>query len=127
VRKIVKIGLDRFIDSWNNHRIPGRNRGIPYQRALENTRISPIDASIIPNTDNLIMEYRSNGGSINTNMSDLYPVIDMALSNRILSHLDASFEPMHYVQCFNLLLNGDSLILLEFIRSHHLIVCDYVN
>ena len=53
---LVTIGLSRFIDSWNNHRIPGPNRGIPIQRALENCRINPLNHSQIPNTDDLIYE-----------------------------------------------------------------------
>ena len=47
------------------------NRGIPIQRALDNNCLTPLDPTRVPSTDSLLNDYRSNGGRINENMSDL--------------------------------------------------------
>jgi hypothetical protein len=61
--------------------------------------------------------------------STIIELIRRGLTSREISdYLISNFGRLRgFARCFNLLLNGDSLILLEFIRSHHLIVCDYVN
>ena len=89
---------------------------------MSSSNINPLDANLIPSTVDLIEEYRLGGGRINTNMSDLYPSTDMLTSNRILRMLEDAFVPMRYVQCFNQMLNGDLLILFEFIQAHFNIV-----
>ena len=73
LRCLVTVGINRFIDSWNNHRISGVNRGIPIQRALDNNVLTPLDPGRGPDTNVLLADYRSNGGRINENMSDLFP------------------------------------------------------
>ena len=42
VRNLVTVGLNRFMASWNHHRIPGVNKGIPMERAEESNQLTPI-------------------------------------------------------------------------------------
>lgn len=42
VRKLVKIGIDRFRRSWNYHRIPGPCKAIPAFKKDENNPIEPV-------------------------------------------------------------------------------------
>ena len=70
-RSLVTVCLNRFVDSWNNHRISEVNRGIPTQRALDNNRLTPLYPSRVPSTYSLLTDYRSKGGRKNVNMYDL--------------------------------------------------------
>ena len=126
-RCLVSIGLNRFIDSWNNHRIYGVNRGIPIQRALDNNVLTPLDPVIIPDTETLLVDYRSNGGWINENMSDLFPFDDNSLNSRMMTVIHERFHSNDYFICFNLMLSGDHTAVLNLIREHYEKVSSYLN
>ena len=121
-RCLVTVGLNRFVDSWNNHRISGVNRGIPIQRALDNNRLTPLDPSRIPSTDSILTDYRSNGGRINENMSDLYPFDEERLNLELMTQFNRRFTLDVYNSCFNLMLSGENLVVFNLIREHYDIV-----
>ena len=121
------LGLNRFIDSWNNHRISEVNRGIPIQRALDNNVLTPLDPLRIPDTDTLLVDYRSNGGRINENMADLSPFDDNSLNSQMMTVINERFQSNDYFSCFNLMLSGDHTAVLTLIREHYEIVSSYLN
>jgi hypothetical protein len=121
------LGLNRFIDSWNNHRISEVNRGIPIQRALDNNVLTPLDPLRIPDTDTLLVDYRSNGGRINENMADLSPFDDNSLNSQMMTVINERFQSNDYFSCFNLMLSGDDTAVLTLIREHYEIVSSYLS
>ena len=112
-------------DSWNNHRVSGPNRGIPIERALENNRIAPLDAVIVPHTEQLLREYRNAGGRINENMSDLFPFDNIQQNDNLLNLLSDSFNQTLYNSIYNRMLSGDVMAILELIRQHMDIVLTF--
>jgi len=66
---LVTVGLNRFVAAWNNHRIPGPNRGIPAVRALEYSIVTP--AALNFTMPDLIQQYRRSGDTINDDFADL--------------------------------------------------------
>ena len=127
VRSLVTVGLNRFVDSWNNHRISGVNRGIPIQRAQDNNCLTPLDPTRVPSTDSLLNDYRSNGGRINENMSDLFPFDEERLNLQLMTQFHRLFTIDVYNSCYNLMLSGDSLVVLNLIRDHYEIVLSIFN
>lgn len=118
-RNLVTIGLNRFIESWNHHRIPGPNRGIPYQLALEKCMISPY-RNDIPNCSTLIDQYNRLGGDINGSMDDLYPFSTNELNTRLINNL--SILSSSNCEVFEAMLAGNSIAVYDFIKSHYEIV-----
>ena len=62
LRKVCLVGLQRFIEAWNNHPVP--HKGIPNSlQASRNgtTAISPVD---IPSKVDAVAAYRQQGGSL---------------------------------------------------------------
>lgn len=71
--------LYRFIEQ--------RNRGIPNQMALENCPIRPY-TNEVPQSNNLIDDYISQGGDINAEMGDLYPFESTDLNIQFMTTLN---------------------------------------
>ena len=127
VRSLVTVGLNRFIDSWNNHRISGPSRGIPIQRALDNNVLSPLRQIQIPSTEELLADYRANSGRINENMSDLYPFDERDVNVALMAALSNTFTIETYNNHYNLMLSGDSHAIIELIREHQNIVLSFIT
>ena len=73
-----------------------------------------------PSTETLLNEYTVSGGRINENLSDLYPFDD-----NIRNHdLNSRSSNVDYLSAFNLMLSGDTMAILNIIRSHYNLVKD---
>ena len=73
-----------------------------------------------PSTETLLNEYTVSGGRINENLSDLYPFYD-----NIRNHdLNSRSSNVDYLSAFNLMLSGDTMAILNIIRSHYNVVKD---
>ena len=55
VRSLVNIGIERFKNSWNNHRIP--KKGVPIELAEANNRIQPLQNNQIPTIAEAVRSY----------------------------------------------------------------------
>ncbi len=54
--KVISPPLNAFIESWNSHRIPGRNGGIPNDLAALSTRcINPLQQSVVPSVAEAVL------------------------------------------------------------------------
>ena len=91
LRKVCFVGLQRFIEAWNNHPIP--HKGIPNTlQASRNgtTAINPVD---IPSKSDAVATYRQQGGSL-TDPGEFRE--DPLQSN---AHLQARREDMWQLRC----------------------------
>jgi hypothetical protein len=59
VRSLVNIGIERFKNSWNNHRIP--KKGVPIELAEANSRIQNLNNDQIPSLEEAITSYNQFG------------------------------------------------------------------
>lgn len=86
-RKVVEVSLKRFIHSWNNHRIPGPQKGISMDRARENCPIAPLNPNLIPDYQSIIQEHVSFGETVNEEMSDKHLFRSEEQNNRLYQRL----------------------------------------
>lgn len=118
-RNLVTVGLNRFIASWNNHRIPGPNRGISVIMARENCTIAPYPNEV-PESNALIDDYRINGGDINSEMGDLYPFDTHELNTELMTRLSHLIRRNEEV--FEGMLADDIVMVFNFIKSINSII-----
>lgn len=57
--KVISFPLRTFIESWNSHRIPGRNGGIPNNLATSTREILPLPDSSVPSVDEAVQIHES--------------------------------------------------------------------
>ena len=62
IMEVAKVGLSRFIDSWNAHRIP--NHGIPNDLQIQCNGTTSIHPQEIPLGDDAVQQYRQQGGHL---------------------------------------------------------------
>ncbi len=106
-RKLVSIGIERFIKKWNHHRIPGKNKHIPLYNYLNNNKITPVPESEVPEENKLMPDYINNeGGNINDNMDDLNP-FDSDVPNLDLLELFVNIGEEDYLELFSDCINTE--------------------
>ena len=59
---VASIGLIQFIQSWNSHRIDGRNGGVPNQLAHEYRNTTRLPDGVIPSIGDAVTMYEASGG-----------------------------------------------------------------
>ena len=59
---VAKVGLQRFISSWNAHSVP--NHEIPNVLQHQRTGTTPVHPLELPLTQNAVDEYRQQGGCL---------------------------------------------------------------
>ncbi len=57
----MRDAIQRFIQAWNYHRIPGPDGGIPNLLAEENSRIVHLTPSLVPSTVRLTQIHEQDG------------------------------------------------------------------
>ena len=114
VRKLVTVGLNRFIESWNCHRIPCK--GIPNQLALRSSVLTPC-TEYIPDWTEIVRQYELDGGSINDNLNDVNPFTAENRSIALINELIARFD-LYYSEVYNKILSGDKMTFFDFIKAH---------
>ena len=62
LRSVCSVGLNRMIEAWNNHSIPGK--GVPNTLQASNDATNPINPADIPTTSAAVSAYRQQGGSL---------------------------------------------------------------
>lgn len=58
---VMQDAIKTFIQSWNNHRIPGRGGGIPNVMALHNNRVTVLNPTSIPSTAEVLHLHEHDG------------------------------------------------------------------
>lgn len=61
---VLQSPIANFVQSWNNHRIPGRRGGIPNQLAMSSSVAVSLNSLVIPSTPCAIQLYLNNGGHL---------------------------------------------------------------
>ena len=84
VRSLVNIGIERFKDAWNHHRIP--KKGIPFELAEANSKIEPLNIHQLPTVREAIDAYNEIG-TMTTNYEYLNAFGDNLEANAVLANL----------------------------------------
>lgn len=58
---VMQDAINTFVQSWNNHRIPGGRGGIPLNLASRANRVTPLHATSIPSTTAIIQLHEQSG------------------------------------------------------------------
>lgn len=61
---VMQDAINTFIQSWNNHRIPGRRGGIPCNLASQANRICPLSLIAIPSTIDIVQLHEQDGNQL---------------------------------------------------------------
>ena len=61
--KVITHAVHCFVEAWNAHHIPGRNRGIPNALAAANNQSTPLTSRDVPLTRQIIQLHQERGGS----------------------------------------------------------------
>ena len=62
--RLLEEALLLFIESWNNHRIPGPSGGIPNVLAVSRSNLTTLPMHYVPTTDQAIRLFIDNGGHL---------------------------------------------------------------
>ena len=89
---------------------------------MDNNALTPLNQVQVPSTEELLADYRARNGRINENMSDLYPFDENEQNIALMTTINSRFTSIIYNNCYNLMLSGDNLVIIELIRQHHDIV-----
>ena len=66
---VMQDAIKTFIQSWNNHRIPGREGGIPNVMAFHNNEVTVLNPTFIPSTSEVIRINENDGRQLCRNYS----------------------------------------------------------
>ena len=113
IRKLVQIGINKFVTSWNHHRIPGPCKGIPIIQAQNNDKTVPyLD---MPSVEEAVSLYNNEVGQINTNMGDLLLFKDNNLHELVLNQFN---EEDYFEELYVSIMRGESSYLKIAIKRH---------
>ena len=62
--QVASVGLIKFIQAWNSHRIDGPNGGVPNRLAEEHRNNTRVPDSAIPSVDDAVTMYEGCGGRL---------------------------------------------------------------
>jgi hypothetical protein len=116
---VMQDAIGTFISSWNNHRIPGHNGGIPNTLAMSNNCVTRLDANSVLSTPDVLRLHEQHGNILHRDaMFGCDPLRDhiqlQELRERDFNLLFPDFRVI-----FQNVLHGDSLRLKNCI--HHFI------
>ncbi|XP_038062428.1 uncharacterized protein LOC119732922 [Patiria miniata] len=111
--KVARIGVQRFMSSWNNHHMrasigrPGAT-GTPEQCFQQNNRVASLMHVHVPTTEELVHLYQQRGGRIESSGRFGWDPIgdDMQLVHERQRRLELNFPS--YEECFNSAVRGDN-------------------
>ena len=61
---VMQNPISNFIQSWNNHRIPGRRGGIPCNLASQDNRVTSLSVISVPSTADIVQLHEQNGNQL---------------------------------------------------------------
>lgn len=62
---VAKVGMKRFVDAWNNHRIKGKpGNAVPSIRKLQSNTLKPLTEAVVPNEEHAVRMFEAQGGQL---------------------------------------------------------------